>query len=242
MDIDSSNFKHRGSRRIWQYGLPIGLIAASAMTARAFDTSWIAPNQPISAASLKGNLDEISARLAALESSGLQYPGVDSAQFGGGMWCAPAPTSFNVASDVGASSAAFGRIMTTSEGAFWQNFTMTSLPTNCGSTLAPNYCYGPITFFLRNPNASKTIMLNGVFDNGPGFVYVDGNTGANRFLSPALANFASVNVTVPTGSFALSVIGCSNDGPSIALAITNKFITANGLSIDYVRTFHRAGK
>jgi hypothetical protein len=210
------------------------------MTARAFDTSWIAPNQPISAASLKGDLDEISARLAALESSALGHPAVDSAEFGGGEWCGPAPTSFSVATDASAVSAAFGRVMTTSEGAFAQNFTVPSLPTNCGS--APNYCYGPITFFLINPSAAKTITLDGYFDNGPSYVYVDGNTGANKFLSPALVGITSTNVTIPTGPFALSLVGCSTDGPSMFLRISDKFITANRLSIDYDRTFHRAGK
>lgn len=244
MSIDSSSFEHRGSRRIWRYGLPIGVIAASAMTARAFDTSWIAPNQPISAANLKGDLDEISTRLAALESSAFGYPAVDSAVFGVGDWCGPAPTSFSVAIDATGISAAFGRIMTTSEGAFGQNFgePAPAPPTSCGSTLAPNYCYGPITFFLINPSAAKTITLNGYFDDGPSYIYVDGNTGANKFLSPALVLTTSTNVTIPTGPFALSVIGCSNNGPSIRLSLPNKFITGNGLLIDYDRTFHRAGK
>jgi len=240
MSIDFSSFEHRGLRRLWRYALPIGVIAASAMTARAFDTSWVAPNQPISAASLKDDLDEISTRLAALESSTLGYPAVDSALSGVGLWCGPAPTSFSVATNASAFSAAFGRIMTTSEGAFAQAFAEPSLPTNCGS--APNYCYGPITFFLINPNAARTITLNGFFDDGPSYIYVDGNTGANKFLSPALFNTTSTNVTIPTGPFALSMIACSNNGPTVGLYIPNQFITANGLSIEYDRTFHRAGK
>ena len=243
MSIDSASSEHRGSRRILRYCVPIGVIAASAMTARAFDTSWIAPNQPISAASLKADLDEISTRLAALESSTLGYPAVDSAVFGGAEWCGPAPTSFSVASvatEPFAVTAAFGRIMTTSEGVFTQNFTVPSFPTNCDS--APNYCYGPITFFLINPNAAKTITLDGYFDNGPSYFYVDGNAGANKFLSPALTDTTSVNVTIPTGPFALSLIGCSTDGPSMFLLISSKFITSNALSIDYDRTFHRTGK
>jgi hypothetical protein len=146
-----------------------------------------------------------------------------------------------VATDASAPSAAFDRIITTSEGAFAQDFTVPSLSTNCGT--APNYCYGPITFFLINPNAAKTITINGVFDDGPSYIYVDGNTGVNKFLSPALViTTTSTNVTIPTGPFALSVIACSNNGPSIGWYLLNKFITANGLSVDYARTFHRAGK
>src|SRR4051794_30314651 len=122
MSIDFSSSEHRGLRRIWRYGLAIGVIAASAMTARAFDTSWIAPDQPISAASLKGDLDEISTRLTTLENSTPGYPAVDSALNGGGLWCGPALTSLNVATSLNSTSAAFGRIMTTSEGAFGQLF------------------------------------------------------------------------------------------------------------------------
>ena len=121
MSIDLSSSEHRGSRRLWRYGLPIGVIAASAMTARACDTSWIAPDQPISAASLKGDLDEISTRLTALESSTPGCPAVDSALNGGGLWCGPALTSFDVATNTNL-SAAFGRITTTSEGSFAQLF------------------------------------------------------------------------------------------------------------------------
>jgi hypothetical protein len=243
MSIDSSSFEHRGSRRIWRYGLSIGVIAASAMTARAFDTSWIAPNQPISATSLKSDLDEINTRLATLESSMAGYPAVDSAEFGDGEWCGPAPVSFNVATDASKLSAAFGRLMTTSEGAFAQNFTMLSLPsppTSCGS--AAGYCHGPITFFLLNPGAAKPITLNVNADNGPSYIYVDGNTGANKFLSLPLSFVTSANVTIPTGPFALSMIVCSSDGPSIDVIVSNKFITGNGLTVDYDRTFHRAGK
>lgn len=245
MNINKTGTEHCGSRRIWRYGVAIGVIAASAMTARAFDTSWVAPNQPISAAHLKGNLDEISARLTVLESTTLGYPAVDSDIFGDGEWCGPAPTSFSVSTDTTggpfASPASFGRILTTSEGSFGQNFTTAALPFNCGS--GPNYCWGPITFFLINPNAAKTIMLNGYFDNGPSFVYIDGNIGPNKFLSSALVlTTTSANVTIPTGPFALSLIGCSNDGPSLGLEIQNKFITNNGLQVDYDRTFHRLGK
>ena len=49
-------------------GLPIGLIAGSALIARALDTSWIAPSAPLSSEKLKANLEEIGTRLAALES------------------------------------------------------------------------------------------------------------------------------------------------------------------------------
>jgi formylglycine-generating enzyme required for sulfatase activity len=50
--------------------LPIAVVIAAAMVARGYDTSWIAANQPLTAAQLKANLDEVQARLAALEGAG----------------------------------------------------------------------------------------------------------------------------------------------------------------------------
>lgn len=48
-------------------GLPVAVIMAAAMVARAYDTLWIAPQQPVSSMKLKANLDEIQTRLASLE-------------------------------------------------------------------------------------------------------------------------------------------------------------------------------
>jgi formylglycine-generating enzyme required for sulfatase activity len=56
----------RPSRAV-RIAVPLALIAAAAMTARAFDTSWIAPGQTLSADKLKTALDEVQARLAAIE-------------------------------------------------------------------------------------------------------------------------------------------------------------------------------
>lgn len=48
-------------------GLPMAVVMASAMIAHAFDTSWIAPGQPLSSSQLKADLDETQSRLAALQ-------------------------------------------------------------------------------------------------------------------------------------------------------------------------------
>src|SRR5690348_9360686 len=47
--------------------LPVAVVAAAAMVARAYDTTWIAPNNKLQAKSLKDDLDEIQARLMAQE-------------------------------------------------------------------------------------------------------------------------------------------------------------------------------
>lgn len=46
-------------------GLPLALVLAAAMIARAYDTTWIQSGQPISAMKLKAALDEIQTRLTA---------------------------------------------------------------------------------------------------------------------------------------------------------------------------------
>jgi hypothetical protein len=228
-------------RRTWRYAVPVALVAVTAVTARAFDTSWIAPNQPISASSLKANLDEVQTRLAALEAGALGYPAVES-NWGGRMYCGPAPATFSVASDPGVSqTAAYGRIMTTSEGAFSNHAWDNGLATTCVTSGTANWCTSPITFFLKNPNAARTISIDSYGDNGPSYWYVDGATGANGSRSVAFSAPTTVSVTIPTGAFALSLIVCSTDGPSNTMRITSKFITANQLTVDYDRTFHRNG-
>ena len=48
--------------------MPALIIFSAAMTAHAYDTTWISPQQTLSSAKLKANLDEIQSRLTALES------------------------------------------------------------------------------------------------------------------------------------------------------------------------------
>jgi hypothetical protein len=58
-------------------GLPLLVIIAAAMSAHAFDTSWIAANQPLSAQKLKADLDETATRLGGLESGARLQKQVD---------------------------------------------------------------------------------------------------------------------------------------------------------------------
>jgi hypothetical protein len=48
--------------------LPLAVLLGAMAVAHAYDTSWIASSQPVSAAKLKADLDEAQTRLAALES------------------------------------------------------------------------------------------------------------------------------------------------------------------------------
>ncbi len=63
------NGTQRLARRLFQVGLPLALVMAAALGARAYDTGWIAGGRTISAASLKQDLDEIQTRLVALEAA-----------------------------------------------------------------------------------------------------------------------------------------------------------------------------
>lgn len=102
-------------------------------------------------------------------------------------------------------------------------------------------CYGPLTYFLRNPGAAKAISIGGYYDDGPSYAYVDGNTGPNGFRSAALVADQTAFVNIPTGPFALSFIICSDNGRTIAYRIAENFIVNKGLQVDYDRTFHRNG-
>ena len=59
-----------GARLARFFGLPLALVAAAGLAAYAYDTTWIASAQPVSASKLKADLDEVQARLAVLEGAG----------------------------------------------------------------------------------------------------------------------------------------------------------------------------
>lgn len=52
-------------RFLLHIGLPVVVVAATAMTAHAYDTSWISSGQAVSAGQLKADLDEVQTRLPA---------------------------------------------------------------------------------------------------------------------------------------------------------------------------------
>lgn len=163
------------------------------------------------------------------------WPAVDSPALGN-YFCGPAPASVEVGTTNGP-SAAYGTIIQTAEGMFAGGHYNQPANVACQAI-----CYGPISYFLKNPGAPKVIPIMVYLDDGPSFIYVDGNKGPNAFRSaPISLGPVAVNVSVPSGSFALSVIGCSNNGTSIGFYVQNKFITANGLSVDHDRTYHRNG-
>ena len=68
VEVRPSDRRPTVPRRLLFIGLPIAIILAAAVTARAtIDTSWIVQNQPLSSAKLKADLDDAEKRLAALE-------------------------------------------------------------------------------------------------------------------------------------------------------------------------------
>src|SRR5262245_43083513 len=56
-------------RVLFYFVTPFALVAGASAVAQAYDTSWIADNQPVSASALKANLDEIQTRITALENA-----------------------------------------------------------------------------------------------------------------------------------------------------------------------------
>jgi len=65
--ISTGALQRKFTQIVLYVGLPVALIMAAAMMAHAYDTTWIAAQQPISSSKLKANLDELQTRLAALE-------------------------------------------------------------------------------------------------------------------------------------------------------------------------------
>ena len=131
-------------------------------------------------------------------------------------------------------SNAFGNVVFTNGGVFGGTFTRAPATTCTTSDI----CASPLTYFLVSPVA-QTLTISAMLDNA-GAVYLDG-TLVTAYPS---ANPITVTVNVPQGPFALSFMACSNDGPSLQLAVYDAFLTnANyKLSVDYDRTFHRNGK
>jgi len=57
-------------RAVRWVALPLVVLAGSIAVAHAYDTTWIATGQPVSATSLKADLDSIQTQLAALSDAG----------------------------------------------------------------------------------------------------------------------------------------------------------------------------
>lgn len=190
----------------------------------------------------------LDGRLAALEKSDVfnavwkgTYPIVLSSYGSSPFFCGPAPDTLELnLAPASALSASFGSLVFTDQGSFAQFYHGPFTGSGCADNLA--LCAGPLTFFLKNPGSKKAITITAHLDNGPSYFYVDGNTGPNKFKSTGTGGAANVSVDVPSGSFALSAVICSTDGPTNAIIITSKFITENNLQVDYERTFHRNGQ
>jgi hypothetical protein len=163
------------------------------------------------------------------------YPAVLSASNGVGPWCGTAPTTLSVGKTDGY-SAAFGVLLTTNQGQISENVHAGLASDVCAT--GNNPCYGPLTYFLKNPGLARTITVSETILDDAGTIYVEGVQKATTATS-AVAN---PTVAIPTGSFALSFIACSTNGDSLIFHIDSPFITANSLQVDYDRTYHHNGK
>jgi hypothetical protein len=115
-------------------------------------------------------------------------------------------------------SDAFVRVLFTNGGAV---AVLLSAPTPIACA-ANTVCASPLTFFLKAPPTppSQSITVHSYLDNG-GAIYLNGTP---------------LGVAPGTPPTPLGI-----DGPSRGLNIVDSFITANNLSVDYDRTFHRNG-
>ncbi len=174
------------------------------------------------------------------------YPAVvgNSEAWGGGLAgfsCgAPTKIDFDVPTWTssgypGEANGAFGKTIYTRAGSF--DLSQGSM---AAWSVCANVCEGPVTFFLNNPGAATTIVLQGFADNGPSPIYVNGT----KLVTDATANLSGTGqaVPIPAGPFSISFVGCSSDGATLGFWISTKFITQFGLTVDFDSTFHRNGK
>jgi hypothetical protein len=127
-------------------------------------------------------------------------------------------------------SNAFGSVIFTNAGRLavrMTNFFVTPDPCTNGLSCAP-----PVTFFLKSP--SRQLLSLQAYLDDTGAIYLNG--------APVAMNLAltqTTNVMVDAGAFALTLMACSNNGPSFGVNVFNSFIADYGLTVDYDRVFHR---
>ena len=72
IEIDAA-LSERSKKGIRWILLPLAVFAGTVTVAHAYDTSWIRSGQPVSSSQLASNLNEIQARLVALESNRTEW-------------------------------------------------------------------------------------------------------------------------------------------------------------------------
>jgi len=223
---------------LWR-ALVIAAIVGAGALGRASVPHTFNAGDTLAAADLNANFAALDQRISTLESKE-PFAGTFPAVRGLGIsswFCGSAPTTLNLSPAATAQgslafSDAFGDVMFTSGGSFSVNLSLGSTVPECPTN---SVCAGPVTFFLKSP-VDQTITIHGYVDNA-GAVYVNGTQRATAAGAITLSYNATANTP-----FSVSFVGCSNDGPSIALVVYDTFITTYNLLVDYDATFHRNGK
>jgi hypothetical protein len=233
---------------ILRVGLPLVLVACVAAIALAVPHEFV-PRATLEAAQLNRNFADLEARLAKLEAVAKTYPvvrGLGRSSAGGEVFCAAgAPDALSTDARVPpypgtAHSDAFGSILLTDAGAFSVGVGHSYQPA-CPAT-DPIICAAPATYFLIAAE-DRAISLNGWMDD-VGAAYLDGKRLGEPPTTVRGATSITFNVTKGQ-KFALSLLSCSNNGPSLAMAMYDRFLdpaSGNGLSVDYERAFHLKAK
>lgn len=96
-------------------------------------------------------------------------------------------------------------------------------------------CAAPLTYYLHSPSQQKITVSHNLDDVG--VMNLDGKQIAGLPLSPPLG---TVSFDVPQGYFTLSLMACSNNGPTVVLIVDTPFIETYGLAVNYDRVLRRA--
>jgi hypothetical protein len=126
MTTNRSTSNQRRLMRLGVYvGLPVAVLVVTAMTARAYDTTWIVSKQPISATKLKADLDEAQTRLLSLETGNQTITGAKTfsqdALFNGkiGIGMSSGSAKLAIAGSAGTTTAIFGDTLPVAMVADW---------------------------------------------------------------------------------------------------------------------------
>jgi hypothetical protein len=179
----------RFRRTVLLVGLPVAVILAAATVASAYDTTWIASGQNVSAMRLKADLDEIQSRLSTLEANG------------------PSPVEYYTEASAGAATTGPGDWMdipglqvtfTTTASANVELFALVSMTATGG----PSECQ--IRFVLDASPVGGPTGFEATGDVNPAFAAIPGIiqlTGLRRIPIGAGPHTASVQFEKAVGAF-----------------------------------------
>jgi hypothetical protein len=195
----------QNAKRAIRWGLlPLAVLIGSMALARAYDTSWIASGQQVSASKLKGDLDEVQTRLTALEqpAAGLWKPYTVQ------LVDANNPTQ-TITTGVANHVAFYRQVGDSIEVRIYTDFSsMPTISATLGWTLPPNFAIDETKLPARTAGYVFRDVLGvaagGLPGNTPEFVGVVGTVQSSSVVSVTFhGDDAALSTSGVTGTFSI---------------------------------------